>query len=136
MTNENGKTDWSAEVEKIDWTRTNADIAQEYEVSEMWICMVRRDHRIPRRSDLLLSKIKRRLGTVPDNHLAEEINVSSGTVSRWRRKLGIEAAPYTKHDWKKVDGIIGTVPDKQVSEKTGIPLSTVGDRRRALSKAV
>jgi hypothetical protein len=133
---ENGKTDWSVEVESIDWTRTNADIAQEYGVSEMWICMIRRDHQIPKRSDLLLKKIRERLGIIPDSHLADEIEVSSGTVARWRRKLGISAASYTKHDWNEVDEIIGTVPDKLVSEKTGIPISTVGDRRRSLQKAV
>lgn len=33
----------------------------------------------------------KRLGTVPDTHIADAAGVHRSTVARWRRKLGIRA---------------------------------------------
>jgi len=81
-------------------------------------------------------KVIHRLGKELDKSIAQSVGVSSGSVSRYRKELGIKAFPKTPHNKISVPqwvlGKLGTMPDSDLAKLSGVPHCIIWTRRTEL----
>ena len=115
---------------------TDGEFAERYNVSPRAIVLKRESLAIPgcrERSNTVrwTAKLIRQLGVRLDRQIAHDLGVTTPTVSRKRRSLGILCVRRTKYKWSspRLHRFLGTAPDAEIARQLGVCIRTIANRR-------